>query len=223
MDFHRFQTALLYSVGLLGLDRLGSARHCFDRLGFETTRTTFRGGASHSTRATMENFKKLRQLGNSFLARAGESESLIMSSSWHSVLARSTRHRATIRPAGCRHENLLQPMLDLPTSMVARDAPYICNHASRKTQLVGSSLHASAKPRLQKAMPIVKDPAFPHQLTRTSSGRRKFFIVRFVVQCGHIHAVSVENGAGGCFYMKSRFFRDTPPGFPQTVLDIPSH
>ena len=78
MDFHRFQTALLYSVGLLGLDRLGSARHCFDRLGFETTRTTFRGGASHSTRATMENFKKSRQLGNSFLARAGESESLII-------------------------------------------------------------------------------------------------------------------------------------------------
>ena len=95
--------------------------------------------------------------------------------------------------------------------------------ASRKTQLVGSSLHASAKPILQKAMPIVKDPAFPNQLTRTSCGRRKFFIVRFVVQCGHIHAVSVENGAGGCFYMKHRFFWEAPQGFSQTVLDGPTH
>ena len=117
--------------------------------------------------------------------------------------------------------------------MVAREAPY-CNpglkvrnllqpSASRKTQLVGSSLHASAKPRLQKAMPIVKHLAFPHQLTRTSCGRPKFFIVRFVVQCGQIHAVSSENGAGGCFYMKHRFFWEAPQGFSQTVLDIPSH
>ena len=76
------------SVDLYGFPSISNCfalRHCFDRLGFETTRTTFRGGASHSTRATVENFKKSRQLGNSFLARAGESESLIISSSWHSV------------------------------------------------------------------------------------------------------------------------------------------
>ena len=64
---------------------------------------------------------------------------------------------------------------------------------------------------------------FPRQLTRTICGLPKLSIVRFVVQCGQIHAVSSENGAGGCFYMKHRFFWEAPQGFSQTVLDIPSH